>query len=74
MLWADESLEDELALQHELAGAVERFAQRRRWAGYDRPAASASDPAPDRGGTTSAGPVADGPGHPRTGADEPSAI
>ena len=29
MLWADESLEDELALQHELAGAVERFARRR---------------------------------------------
>ncbi|HEX3946595.1 MAG TPA: hypothetical protein VHW47_02770, partial [Acidimicrobiales bacterium] len=30
MLWADESLEDELALQGELAGAIDRFAGQRR--------------------------------------------
>lgn len=30
MLWADESLEDELALQHELAGSVARFVRQRR--------------------------------------------
>jgi uncharacterized membrane protein YccC len=82
MLWADESLEDELALQHELAGAVERFAQRRRWAGYDRPAdpaAGAPTSGGTIGGTTTSNDGTGGPGPGKSpgqlaGADEPSAI
>ena len=72
MLWADESLEDELALQHELAGAVERFAQRRRWAGYARPVASA--PGAPTSGDGAGGWAPGGPPGQLAGADEPSAI
>ena len=72
MLWADESLEDELALQHELAGAVERFAQRRRWAGYARPVASA--PGAPTSGDGAGGGAPGGPPGQLAGADEPSAI
>jgi uncharacterized membrane protein YccC len=67
MLWADESLEDELALQHELAGAVAQFAQRRRWAGFDRRTVRAPGP-------TAGGPVTGGPTDQLAGAGEPSTI